>query len=99
MNRKILRSNKNASALGMGCFALGGPFYRPDGSVLAYGKVDDESIRTIHKALDVGINVFDTADVYGVGHSGRVLGNALDLFEGCVTRALHGLLIELGQHV
>ncbi|UCH58137.1 MAG: aldo/keto reductase [Candidatus Bathyarchaeota archaeon] len=88
----MLRSNKIVSALGLGCFALSGPFYRPDGSVLAYGKVDDdESIRTIHKAIDVGINVFDTADVYGVGHSGRVLGNALDLFEDCVTRALHGL--------
>lgn len=90
MNRRILRSNRIVYIQGMGCFALGRPFFRPDGSVLAYGKVDDESIRTIHKALDVGINMFDTADVYGVGHSEGVLGNALDLFEDCVTEALHG---------
>ena len=76
--RKFGKSNKEVSGLGMGCFALGGPFTNKQGMTYAYGKVDDkESIRTIHKALEFGINVFDTADVYGLGHSEEILGQAL----------------------
>jgi aryl-alcohol dehydrogenase-like predicted oxidoreductase len=37
----------------------------------------DESIRAIHRALDLGVTFFDTADVYGTGHSERVLARAL----------------------
>ncbi|HEY6212699.1 MAG TPA: aldo/keto reductase, partial [Vicinamibacterales bacterium] len=43
-----------------------------------YGRVDDEqSIAAIHRALDAGINFFDVADVYGLGHAERVLAKAL----------------------
>jgi len=78
IKRQIKGSKKTISALGMGCFGIGGPFMRPDGTYLAYGKVkDEESIKTIHRALDLGINIFDTADVYGVGRSEKVLGEAL----------------------
>ncbi len=43
-----------------------------------WGEVDDdESIRAIRRALDLGVTLFDTADVYGCGHSERVLGRAL----------------------
>ncbi len=43
-----------------------------------WGEVDDEeSIRAVGHALDLGITLFDTADVYGCGHSERVLGRAL----------------------
>jgi aryl-alcohol dehydrogenase-like predicted oxidoreductase len=38
---------------------------------------DDESVRAIHAALEGGVNFFDTANVYGAGHSERVLGRAL----------------------
>lgn len=45
---------------------------------VGYGEVDDaESIRAIHRALDLGINFFDTADEYGCGHSEMILGKAL----------------------
>ncbi|MHA2250574.1 MAG: aldo/keto reductase [Candidatus Kariarchaeaceae archaeon] len=83
MRRKKLRgSNKEVSALGMGCFALGGPFRRSDGSYLAYGHVDkDEAIKTIHKAIELGINLFDTADIYGVGRSERILGEAIKEYQ------------------
>jgi len=61
----------------MGCWAIGGPFTR-DGNPVGWGDVDDaESIRAVHKALELGVNFFDTADVYGCGHSERILGQAL----------------------
>ena len=61
----------------MGCWAIGGPFWR-GASPSGWGEVDDEeSIRAIHAALELGITFFDTANVYGAGHSERVLGRAL----------------------
>lgn len=75
--RKLGRSNIEISALGMGCWAIGGPFFEK-GTPLGWGEVDDEeSIRAIHCALELGANFFDTANVYGAGHSERVLGKAL----------------------
>ncbi len=63
--------------LGMGCWAIGGPFYAGD-VPLGWGDVDDaESIRAIHRAIDLGIRFFDTASNYGAGHSEEVLGEAL----------------------
>ena len=64
-------------ALGMGCWAIGGPFWSGT-QPLGWGEVDDkESVAAIHKALDLGISFFDTANIYGCGHSERVLGTAL----------------------
>ncbi|TWD72045.1 aryl-alcohol dehydrogenase-like predicted oxidoreductase [Kribbella amoyensis] len=69
--------DRTTSPLGIGCWAIGGPF-RFDGRPAGWGEVDDaESIRMIHAAVDGGIRLFDTADVYGTGHSERVLGKAL----------------------
>jgi aryl-alcohol dehydrogenase-like predicted oxidoreductase len=69
------------SALGLGCWAIGGPFDRIEGgqrAPMGWGQIDDaESIRAIHRALDLGITFFDTANNYGAGHSERVLGRAL----------------------
>ncbi len=75
--RELGRSGIKVSAMGLGCWAIGGPFWRGDWAV-GWGEVDDdESIRAIRRALDLGITFFDTADVYGTGHSERVLGRAL----------------------
>jgi aryl-alcohol dehydrogenase-like predicted oxidoreductase len=75
--RRIGRLGIEVSAMGLGCWAIGGQFYfegKPDG----YGQVDDEeSIRAIQQALDLGINFFDTSDAYGVGHSEKLIGRAL----------------------
>ncbi len=71
------RSGVQVSALGLGCWAIGGP-WTFNGDPAGWGEVDDdESIRAIRRALDLGVTLFDTADVYGCGHSERVLGRAL----------------------
>jgi aryl-alcohol dehydrogenase-like predicted oxidoreductase len=68
--RKLGRSRIQVSAVGVGCWAMGG---RDWGG----GADDAESIRALHQALDLGVNLFDTAEGYGPGHSEQVLGEAL----------------------
>jgi len=68
--------------MGLGCWAIGGPWdwLSLDGSKgpAGWGDIDDEeSVRAIHCALDLGITFFDTAANYGTGHSERILGRAL----------------------
>src|SRR5919201_2571490 len=71
------RTGTRVSALGLGCWAIGGP-YTSNGRPAGWGEVDDEeSIRAIRRALELGVTLFDTADAYGCGHSERVLGRAL----------------------
>ena len=75
--RRLGRSNLEVSAMGLGCWAMGGP-WTYDGEPAGWGGVDDaESIRAIHCALEAGINFFDTAANYGCGHSEKILGQAV----------------------
>jgi len=77
VKRELGRCGIVVSGIGLGCWAIGGPFWRGDVPV-GWGEVDDdESIRAIQRAFDLGVNFFDTADVYGTGHSERILGRAL----------------------
>ncbi|MTI58556.1 MAG: aldo/keto reductase [Firmicutes bacterium] len=65
------------SAMGLGCWAIGGQFFL-DGKADGYGNVEnEESIRAVRQAYDLGITFFDTADAYGAGHSEVLLGKAL----------------------
>ena len=67
--RKLGKSGIEVSVIGMGTWAIGGD---------AYGKTDDkQSIEAIHAAVDGGVNLIDTAYVYGSGHSEQVVGQAL----------------------
>ena len=80
--RRMGKSELMVSALGMGCWAIGGPWIwnQPgeDPFPAGWGQVEDaESIRAIHVAMDMGINFFDTAANYGAGHSERILGEAI----------------------
>jgi len=75
--RRLGRSNLEVSALGLGCWAMGG-LWTYDNEPAGWGGVEDaESIRAIHCALDEGINFFDTAANYGCGHSEKILGQAV----------------------
>lgn len=83
MLKRILgKSGLEVSALGMGCWAIGGPWTWDQPGETPYpagwgDTDDDESIRALHAAIDLGVNFFDTAANYGAGHSEVVLGRAL----------------------
>ncbi len=75
--RTLGRSGIVSSAMGVGCWAIGGPAWRGDRPI-GWGEVDDaESLRALRRAVDLGVTFFDTADVYGAGHSERLVGQAL----------------------
>ena len=66
--RALGRNGPQISALGLGCWGMSG----------TYGASDDaEALRTIDRALELGITLLDTADVYGEGHNEEFVGRAL----------------------
>ncbi|MGO7038889.1 aldo/keto reductase [Rhizobium acaciae] len=72
-----LWNGREIPRLGMGCWAIGGPFFAGD-TPLGWGDVDDdESAQAISRAIELGIRFFDTASNYGAGHSEEVLGRAI----------------------
>ncbi len=67
--RKIPKLNVETSAIGMGTWAIGG----------GWGVTDnEESMRALNRGLELGVRVFDSADVYGLGLSEELLGKALE---------------------
>lgn len=74
MEKRILGNSDMAiTTIGLGAWAIGGGGWRA-----GWGPQDDQdSIETIHEAIDQGINWIDTAAVYGIGHSEEVVGKAL----------------------
>ena len=74
MNRRVLgRTRLDVSEIGFGGWAIGGNRYGN-----SYGPTDDaEAKRAVRHAYELGCNVFDTADVYGHGHSEELIGEAL----------------------
>ena len=75
--RKFGNTDLRVSEIGFGAWAIGGEA-RVGGIPIGWGPADDAvSTRAIHAALDAGINFFDTADFYGLGHSETLLGNVL----------------------
>ena len=71
--RKLGWSGLEFSEIGLGTWAMGGGDW-----AFSWGVQDDEvSLRTIHRAVELGINWIDTAAVYGLGHSEEIVGKAL----------------------
>ena len=74
------RGGIEVSEAGFGCWAIGGPFTdsTSGGIPVGWREVDEvESAAALRRAYEPGVTFFDTADVYGTGHSERVLGRAL----------------------
>jgi aryl-alcohol dehydrogenase-like predicted oxidoreductase len=66
--RRFANTDLIVSIIGLGCYGMSG----------AYGPADDaESIATIHRALDLGVNFLDTSASYGQGHNHRLIGEAI----------------------
>ena len=67
-NRRLGRTDMTPSVIGLGAWAIGG----------SWGPVDDaQSMKTLHAAVDAGVNFIDTADVYGMGRSERLIARLL----------------------
>jgi aryl-alcohol dehydrogenase-like predicted oxidoreductase len=76
--RKFGHTDMQVTPIGLGAWAIGGGNYQ-----FGWGSQDDaESIETIQRALDLGINWIDTAAVYGLGHSEEVVGKAVREWSG-----------------
>ena len=66
--RKLGAAGPVVSAVGLGCMSMSG----------TYGRADrDESMATIHAALDAGVTLLDTGDFYGMGHNELLIADAL----------------------
>src|SRR3954449_1265938 len=66
--RQLGRSGLTVSCLGLGCMGMS----------QSYGPADrDESMATIHRALDLGVTFLDTSDVYGDGHNEELVGETI----------------------
>src|SRR6266508_2326554 len=66
--RTLGKSGLGVSAVGLGLMSMSGVYGKPD---------DEESVRVIHKALDLGVNLLDSSDMYGWGQNEELLGRAL----------------------
>lgn len=76
--RTLGKTGLKVSEIGLGAFPISGMQKRADGSLYGWtGVADDESVALMHRAEELGVNLIDSAEGYGDGHSEVVVGNAL----------------------
>jgi aryl-alcohol dehydrogenase-like predicted oxidoreductase len=66
--RALDKTGQRIASIGLGCMGMS-EFYGP--------RDDDESIKVIHRAIELGMNHLDTADMYGIGHNEQLVGRAI----------------------
>jgi len=76
--RRLGQTSLQVSEMGLGAFPIAGTWAVQDGKPFGWlGTDDQESIALIHRCEELGINLIDTAEGYGDGHSERLIGQAL----------------------
>ena len=76
--RRFGKTDLEVSEVGLGAFPISGMQKRDDGSMFGWtGVEDDESVALIHRAEELGVNLIDSAEGYGAGHSEIITGRAL----------------------
>jgi aryl-alcohol dehydrogenase-like predicted oxidoreductase len=96
--RRLGRTNLRVSEIGFGAWAIGGPT-EVGAKPFGWGPVDEKEARAaIHRALDLGVNFFDTADVYGLGRSEEMLGQELRGREAYVATKAGNIRSEDGEN-
>lgn len=95
MNYRVLGdTGLRVSEIGFGTWGLGGD----SGGAIAYGPVNDDTSRTALKlALEQGINFYDTSDLYGFGHSEKIIGEAFSTCRDEVIIATKGGFVDANR--
>lgn len=76
--REFGATGLRVSEIGIGAYPISGMQTRPDGTQSGWTGIDDgESVALIHRAEELGVNLIDTAEGYGAGHSESIVGQAL----------------------
>jgi aryl-alcohol dehydrogenase-like predicted oxidoreductase len=98
--RKLGKTNLKVSVIGFGAWGIGGPAMAGD-IPIGWGNVNDnDSLKAIKEAVNRGINFFDTADFYGLGHSEELLGRYFgNHWEGIVLATKVGHKLNADQTI
>lgn len=74
---KFGMEKREIKPIGLGCWAIGGPFFDL-GAPAGWGDVKDEvSLEALKQGIEMGVSLIDTANIYGAGHSERLVGKAI----------------------
>ena len=92
--RKLGWTDLKLSNIGLGTWAIGGGDWE-----WSWGPQDDrESVATISRALELGVNWIDTAPVYGLGHSEEVVGKVEEDVNKAIVEAGERAIFDVGLH-
>lgn len=97
--RKFGNTDLSVSEVGFGAWAIGGPAMAGD-IPIGWGDINDKtSIKALEKSLDLGINFYDTADFYGLGHSEEIIGSTWGNRQDVVIASKVGHRLDKNQNI